>query len=132
MTTSSCVLLADRHHGLTEGVRGLLETTFSSVFMVSDEPSLLEGAERLAPVLVIVDIAMAEGDLAGLLGRIAARSPGSRRLVLSVHDEPSVAQAAIRAGADAIVVKRFIATDLLPAVEALLTGHPYRAPGIRR
>ena len=29
----SCVLLADRHHGLTEGVRGLLETVFGTVVM---------------------------------------------------------------------------------------------------
>jgi hypothetical protein len=40
----SCVLLTDRHHGLTEGVRGLLETAFGSVVMVADEASLLEGA----------------------------------------------------------------------------------------
>ena len=38
--TASCVLLADRHHSLTEGVRGLLETVFSTVFMVADEASL--------------------------------------------------------------------------------------------
>jgi hypothetical protein len=38
----SCVLLADRHHGLTEGVRGLLETAFGTVLMVADEASLRE------------------------------------------------------------------------------------------
>jgi two-component system secretion response regulator SsrB len=37
-------------------------------------------------------------------------------VVLSVHDEQSVARAAIEAGADAFVLKRAIATDLLPAV----------------
>ena len=30
-----CVLLADRHHGLSEGVRGLLETVFEVVVMVA-------------------------------------------------------------------------------------------------
>ena len=43
----SCVLLADRHHGLSEGVRGLLATAFGSVVMVADEASLIEGASRL-------------------------------------------------------------------------------------
>ena len=37
-----CVLLADRHHGLTERIRGLLETMFDAVVMVADEPSLQE------------------------------------------------------------------------------------------
>ena len=53
----SCVLLADRHHGLTEGVRGLLETAFGTVVMVADEASLLEGASRLRPdVAVVTDL----------------------------------------------------------------------------
>jgi hypothetical protein len=43
----SCVLLADRHHGLTEGVRGLVETAFGTVVMVADEASLLERPGRL-------------------------------------------------------------------------------------
>ena len=53
----SCVLLADRHHGLTEGVRGLLKTAFGTVVMVADEASLLEGASRLRPgVAVVTDL----------------------------------------------------------------------------
>jgi DNA-binding NarL/FixJ family response regulator len=119
-STRGCVLLADRHHGLTEGVRGLLETTFASVFVVNDEASLLKGTERLTPRLVIVDIALASGDLAGLVSRLIARSPHSKVLMLSVHDEPCVAQAAVRAGAHAVVLKRSIVTDLLPAIDALL------------
>ena len=40
-------------------------------------------------------------------------------VVLSVHDEESVRQAALAAGADAFVLKRAIATDLLPAIARL-------------
>jgi len=40
-TRPTCVLLADRHHGLTEGVRGLLETAFKTVVTEDDEASLL-------------------------------------------------------------------------------------------
>jgi DNA-binding NarL/FixJ family response regulator len=56
----SCVLLADRHHGLTEGVRGLLETTFGTVVMVADEASLIDGAGRLQPDVVVVDLSLAQ------------------------------------------------------------------------
>ena len=38
-------------------------------------------------------------------------------IVLSVHDEEAVRLAAMDAGADAFVLKRAIATDLLTAVE---------------
>ena len=130
-TAGRCVLLADRHHGLSEGVRGLLETTFDSVFMVSDEASLLEGTRRLLPPVVIVDLALAAGDIDGLLGRVVARSPKSKVLVLTVHDEPNVAESALRAGAHAVVLTRAIATDLLPAISAMLADQSYVSPAVR-
>jgi len=130
--TGSCVLLADRHHGLSEGVRGLLETSFESVFMVGDEPSLLEGAQRLHPPVVILDLALAAGDVTGLLGRVTTRSPQSKVIVLTVHDEPTVSDAALRAGAHGVVLKRAIATDLLAAIDDVLAGGQYVSFGLRR
>jgi DNA-binding NarL/FixJ family response regulator len=113
----SCVLLADRHHGLTEGVRGLLETAFGSVVMVADEASLLEGAGRLQPDVAVVDLSLAQGRGLGWLPAVRQRCPGLKVIVLSVHDEPSVRQAAMDAGADAFVLKRAIAMELMAAVE---------------
>jgi DNA-binding NarL/FixJ family response regulator len=118
----SCVLLADRHHGLTEGLRSLLETAFGSVVMVADLASLLEGAGRLQPELAIVDLSLAQDGSLGWLGAVRQRCPGLRVIVLSVHDEQSVRQAVMEAGADAFVLKRAIATDLLPAVDHLREG----------
>jgi two-component system secretion response regulator SsrB len=121
-TRPSCVLLADRHHGLTEGVRGLLETTFGTVVMVADEASLLEGAERIRPDVAIVDISLAQDSGLGWLRALRQRCPEVKVIVLSVHDEESVRRAAMDAGADSFVLKRAIATDLLDAVEYVRGG----------
>ena len=70
-------LLANRHHGLTEGVRGLLETTFDVVLMVADEVSLLESATRLPVDLAVVDFSLTRGEgiRAGCVGSVpVARS----------------------------------------------------------
>ena len=115
----SCVLLADRHHGLTEGMRGLLETAFATVVMVADEASLLEGAVRLRPDLAVVDLSLARASGLDWLRELLQRCPDLKVIVLSVHDEQCVRNAAIEAGADAFVLKRAIATDLLPAVDAV-------------
>ena len=117
-----CVLLADRHHGLTEGVRGLLETTFQAVVMVADKASLLESAERLQPVLAVVDFSLARNDNLQCLRELRACCPHLKLIVLSVHDETTVRDAALEAGADGFVLKRAIATDLLRAVDAVLEG----------
>jgi len=112
----SCVLLADRHQGLTEGVRGLLETAFGTVVMVADEASLLEGASRLRPDVAVVDMSLAQDGGLGWLRAVHRRCPALKVIVLSVHDEQTVRRAAMEAGADAFVLKRAIVTDLLPAV----------------
>ncbi len=122
---SNCVLLADRHHGLSEGIRGLLETTFGSVFLVADENSLIEGAGMLRPAVVVVDLSLGAGDVVGLIRELRARAPGAKVLLLSVHDEPSVLRAAVAAGADGVVLKRAIATDLLLAVDEVLAGRRF-------
>lgn len=125
-----CVLLAERHHGLNECVRGLLTKAFSSVFMVADQNSLMDGAERLQPTVAVIDLPLAGGDIAALLGSLQRRAPTMKILLLSVHDEPTVISTSLAAGADGVVLKRAIASDLLPAVEAALAGRRYVSPAI--
>ena len=123
-----CVLLADRHHGLSEGIRGLLESEFEAVVMVADETSLIESAVRLKPSVVVADLALTQGENFGWLRRLLVRCPGARVIVLSAHDESSVLQSAYEAGAAGFVLRHRIASQLLPAVDAVLTGKPY--PGL--
>ena len=119
---ASCVLLADRHHGVTEGVRGLLETLFDTVVMVADGPSLLESARRLQPEVAVVDISLTRDASLRWLTELRERVPDLKVIVLSVHDEPAVRRAAMDAGADGFVLKRSIATELLTTIESVSSG----------
>jgi DNA-binding NarL/FixJ family response regulator len=121
-SATSSVLLAAPHHGLAEGIRSLLGTEFDAVVMVADEKSLCESAHRLDPGLAVVDVALAHGDIGGLIRRLRLGCAGLKVILLSAHDEPAIAQAAKDAGADGLVNKREIATDLLLAVEHVLRG----------
>src|SRR5262249_17853371 len=111
--TIDCVLLADRHHGLSEGVRNLLETTFKAVVMVADEVSLFESAKRLPVALAIVDLSLTrEGT--GLIRRLRNLCPKLNIVAISISDEIALSNAAFDAGANGFVLKRALATDLLP------------------
>ena len=125
------MLLADRHHGLVEGVRGLLTTAFGTVFMVGDEASLIDGMERLKPSVTVVDLALAGGNWLQLLRTLREGSPASKLIVLSMYDELSVVRAAMGAGVSGFVLKRAIATDMLDAIAAALRGESYISPSIR-
>jgi DNA-binding NarL/FixJ family response regulator len=118
----SCVLLAGRHQGLAEAVRGLLETAFEMVVMVADETSLLEGADRLRPEVAVVDLSLARDRGLGWLRALRQRCPETKVIVLSVYDEENVRRAAMEAGADSVVFKHAISTDLLPTVERVRGG----------
>lgn len=121
------MLLAERHHGLREGLRTLLESAFEVVVMVADEASLIASARRLGPALAVVDLSLDRAGSLAWIARLREEAPGGKVIVLSVHDESGVARAVLAAGADAFVLKRSIASDLLPAVEAVLAGRSFQS-----
>jgi DNA-binding NarL/FixJ family response regulator len=127
---TNCVLLAGRHHRLSEGIRGLLETVFEVVVMVADETSLFESARRLPAKLAVLDASLAgEGGFA-MLRRLHENEPALKLIVISAHDQRSVGQSALAAGADAFVLQRTIATDLLAAVDAVRAGQSFVSPSV--
>jgi two-component system NarL family response regulator len=124
----SCAILADRNFGFAEGVRGLLEAVFETVYVVADLDTLNEGAQRLRPTLVALDVSLAGSGLGASLAAIRERSPATRVLLLSVHDQRSIADLALSAGANGIVLKRCAGTDFLAAVDAVTRGEAYISP----
>jgi|SRR5918993_537617 DNA-binding NarL/FixJ family response regulator len=130
MASNRCVLLADSHHGLSEGVRRLLATLFDAIVMVADEVSLFETANRLQSDLVVVDLTLARGDALGLLRRFRSRFPDMKVIVVSNYDSVSVSHSVLAAGAHAFVVKSAIATDLLAAADNVLAGKSYVSPRV--
>ena len=129
-SATKCVLLADRHSGLAESIRGLLENAFGTVVMVADEASLLDGAGRLQPDVAIVDLSLGRERGLDWLRALRAQCPDLKVIALSVHDEANVRRAALDAGADAFVLKRAIGSDLLPVVDAVLGRRGDAAPEV--
>jgi DNA-binding NarL/FixJ family response regulator len=126
---STCALLADRHAVLSERVRDLLEADFKTVYVVGDALSLQEGAQHLAPAVIVLDLSLAGRESASLLKQISELSPSSKVIALSVHDDPLVVRTVLTAGAWGVVLKRSIGTDLHPAISAVLRGEQYVSSG---
>jgi len=122
------VLVGHPHQRLSEGLRGWLIASFDGVYMVADRTSLIEGAHRLQPQLLVVDLAFAEGNVAALLAELQRQAPHSPALLLSDYDDAHIDAAALAAGAAGVVHKSSLAADLPAAVEAVLSGRPYTSP----
>jgi DNA-binding NarL/FixJ family response regulator len=60
--------------------------------------------------------------------RLHRSHPDVPFIVLSVHDDPSVVTEVQNAGAAGFVLKRRVATDLVPAVHQVLRGGVFVSP----
>ena len=122
------VLLADIHQNMLAGVRTVLESIFEKVFMVADEASLLDAAEKIKPDLIIADISLPVTAEINVARRLHMTFPEIKLIILSVHDESSAINECMEAGAQGFVLKRTAVNDLVPAIEAVLQDDTYVSP----
>ncbi|MGD0887377.1 MAG: response regulator transcription factor [Thermodesulfovibrionales bacterium] len=122
------LLLADSHQNMLAGLRDLLKSEFESVFMVADEASLIEGAEKLEPDITVADLSLPVRKEINIVRRLKKAFPQIRLIILSVHDEWTAVRECLEAGAAGFVLKRTAVTDLVPAIEAVLKGEIYVSP----
>jgi DNA-binding NarL/FixJ family response regulator len=122
--------LADDHPPVLAMATSALENECQIVGAVSNGRSLLTEAVRLDPDAIVLDITMPQLD--GLAAARALRLTHSRAqlVFLTVHDDPDFARAAFDAGALGYVVKPRLASDLLPAVRAVLAGRRFLSPTV--
>jgi DNA-binding NarL/FixJ family response regulator len=126
------VILADTHHSMLEGIRGLLETMFEAVVMVADDTSLFDAAARLEADLIVADLSLPLPRDVNIVARLKDRFPELKLIVLSIHDESIAVEEVMAAGAEGFVLKRSAATDLIPAVRAVLRGRKYVSPQLKK
>ena len=128
---SRCIILADSHQNMLEGIRGLLETAFETVVMVADETSLFEVLDKLKPELAVVDLSLPLSGEVNIVRKLHENNPDLKFIVLSVHDVQAAVDEVMSAGASGFVLKRCVATDLLDAVEKIDRGGSYVSPSIK-
>lgn len=126
------VILADAHQSMLAGERALLESMFETVFMVADEASLIEAAEKLSPDLIVADLSLPVTKEINIARRLKKAFPGIKLIILSVHDEGAAVGECLVAGASGFVLKRTATNDLIPAIEAVLSGDIYMSPSLVR
>jgi DNA-binding NarL/FixJ family response regulator len=122
------VLVGHPHQRLSEGLRDWLQASFAGVFIVADRSSLLDGAHKLQPALVIVDRTLAAGDVGSMLDELHRGAPTSRILLISGSQVSDADLAALSPGRDGIVHTDALVHDLSAAVDAVLTGRDFAAP----
>ena len=126
------VLLADNHQNMLSGARSLLENIFEKVFMVADETSLIEAADKLRPDIIVADLSLPVMKEVNIARSLKKTFPEIKLIILSIHDEQTAVGECLEAGASGFVLKRTAVNDLIPAVEAVKNGEVYISPSVEK
>ena len=125
-----CVVLADVHHPMLEATRGLLDTKFRTVVMVSSCESLLEATIKIRPDLIVADLSLPSSDGHKLLLKYDERLEEFKMIVLGTYNEMGIVENIMKTGVSGYVLKGSAATDLLLAVDIVMRGDSYVSPSV--
>ena len=118
------VLVVDDHEPWRRFASGtvLKQTELHVIGEVSDGLEAVQQAQELQPDLILLDIGLPTLNGIEAARRIQVVAPASKILFLSENRAPDIVEEALRTGAGGYVVKSEAASELLPAIKAVLEG----------
>lgn len=121
------VALADDHAMFRRTLRRLLdvEGTVSVIDEAADLSSAVGQVERDQPRVLVLDLDMPNGSTIETIQRLRTRVPRTEIVVLTMEENPLVAERLLAAGAIAFVLKDRAETELLEAVRRAARGEEF-------
>ncbi|MED1881759.1 response regulator transcription factor [Brevibacillus borstelensis] len=126
------IVIVDDHQLFREGVKRILE--MEKDFQVVGEGADGEEAFRLAedhkPDVVLMDINMPNVSGVSAAEQVISVSPGTRVIMLSIHDDEGYVYRTLRSGASGYLLKEMGTNDLVEAVRVVASGGAYIHPKV--
>lgn len=128
------ILIADDHGVIRAGLRALLDglPEITVVGEASDGSEAVAKAIELKPDILLMDLSMPLMGGIDATRQLSQTEPGTRILILTVHEDESLLKEVIRAGAAGYIVKRAAQEDLLHAIGVVARGDLYVHPSMTR
>ena len=126
------VLLADDHRLMIDAVRVALEADgdFEVVGTTTDAMKVVALVAETSPDVVVLDVRMPLLDGIACLGRIRARDPNVKVVMLSASEEPTLAAQALENGASAFILKQIDPQDLAGVLRQVVKGTVFQTVGV--
>ena len=125
------VLIVDDHPMVAEGIQSVLEdyADIEVVGTLGNGREVMNCLDALDPDVILMDLNMP--GMGGLTAteRVLERRPGTRILVLSMHDSPEYISSALGHGAMGYVLKDVPTEEIKKAIDAVMAGEQYLCTG---
>lgn len=118
------VLTVDDHPLLREGIAGMLagESDMALVGEASNGREAVDAFRRFLPDVVLMDLQMPQIGGVEAIAKIRSEFPSARIIVLTTYSGDVQAVEALRAGAQAYLLKSSLRKELLDAIRAVMAG----------
>jgi DNA-binding NarL/FixJ family response regulator len=128
------VLIVDDHALLREGIRMLLSTSdeIEIVGEAANGQEALEKVCRLAPEVVLMDLAMPGLDGIEATQQLNRENPDVKILALTQYDHKEYILSIVKAGALGFIPKKAAAGELLTAIRTVHQGDSFLYPSITK
>ena len=125
------VLIVDDHRMVAQGIQSVLEdyADIEVVGTLGNGREVMNCLDALDPDVILMDLNMP--GMGGLTAteRVLERRPGTRILVLSMHDSPEYISSALGHGAMGYVLKDVPTEEIKKAIDAVMAGEQYLCTG---
>ena len=128
------VLVADDHTIVRQGLVGILESSpeIEVVGEAADGHEAVEKSLQARPDVAILDVSMPRLNGIEAARRIHEALPGTRILVLTMHDDEEYVLKMVKAGASGYLLKDSAGDELIAAIRSLRAGKAYFGPHASR
>lgn len=122
------ILLVDDHPAVLQQTMRLLPETYEVVETLESGAGLKAAVARHEPDLIVLDITLPGQSGIELAAGLRRGGCSTKIVFLTVHCDADYAREAFAAGANGFVVKARLASDLVPALRAVLAGQRFLSP----
>jgi DNA-binding NarL/FixJ family response regulator len=121
------IVVVEDHGLVREGLRLLLEgeAGMEIVGEAADPEEAFALVEATHPDVALIDLTLGQRDAIPLIRTLGVRFPGTRILVVTMHEDGETVRQAFLAGAAGYVVKGASRLDLVSAIRAVARGERY-------
>ncbi len=126
------VLVADDHALVREGIRYVLDAE-PGIDVVAEARNGAEAVELALlhnPDVVVLDITMPEETGLSAAARLRDLLPGTRVLLLSMHDQAEYVREGMRIGTHGFILKDSAGEELRAAIRAVYAGGTFFSPAV--
>ncbi|MEL7013007.1 MAG: response regulator transcription factor [Pseudomonadota bacterium] len=127
------IAIVDDHPMVAEGIKAILESydDIEVIATLCSGQSIIDNLEDLSPDVILLDLNMP--GLGGLSTTeiLLERRPGTRILILSMHDSPEYITSALSHGAVGYVLKDVPTDEIKTAIDTVMTGQRYLCTGAK-